>query len=239
MSDRARQVKWAALALVSALACSGVQAFGCSGAPAIQHVSPERLNARTPERPTPEPSSSAWAGWWHSPHRPRTVRQVLLLNGHPVEIFREALLPGWQYPCTNEELEAALRSLPPAWTARLRSVRLTFHPEWDAYARTDRARIEISYIVDAALRAPGDVPDDTPEELQFGARLVREGGQRRLMWPDREALRVYILRHILIHELGHHVAPPGLSRDDEEDWAEAFAYRYYDPSSPRHIIAAR
>jgi hypothetical protein len=153
-------------------------------------------------------------------------------------LFREALLPGWQYPCTDSELGAALRELPPAWTARLCSVRLTFHPEWDAYARTDRSRVEISYIVDAALDAPGKVLDDAPEEVEFGARLAECGGTRHLVWPDRDRLRLYILRHILIHELGHHVAPPGLGWEDEEEWAEAFAYRYYTPPAPRHIAAA-
>lgn len=180
----------------------------------------------------------AWSRWWRSERRPRTARHTVQLNGHSVALFREALLPGWQYPCTDQELEAALRELPPAWTARLRSVRLTFHPEWDAYSRTDRARVEISCIVDAARRAPGEVIGDTPEELQFGARRAESGGQRRLVWPDRNTLRIYTLRHVLIHELGHHVAPAGLSRDEEEDWAEAFAYRYYTPPATRRLTAA-
>jgi hypothetical protein len=154
-------------------------------------------------------------------------------------LFREALLPGWQYPCTDSELAAALGELPPAWTARLRSVRLTFHPEWDAFARTDCSRVEISYIVDAALYAPGEVSGDTPEEVQFGARLEEGDSTRHLVWPDRDTLRLYILRHVLIHELGHHVAPPGLSRQEEEDWAEAFAYRYYTPPAAKHVAASR
>jgi hypothetical protein len=248
---RVSREKLEALILASALAGSGVQACRRSGAlripccasdkggPAFDCAGHAARNTQYAPRLIPEPSPRAWAHWWRSRSRPRTVRHTIRLNGHSVELFQEALLPGWQYPCTSQELEAALRSLPPAWTAHLRSVRLTFHPEWDAYARTDRARIEISYIVDAALCAPGDVSGDTPEELQFGARLVGWHGEQRVIWPDREALRIYILRHILIHEIGHCVAPGGLGRDEEEDWAEAFAYRYYTPPAARPIAAAR
>ena len=162
----------------------------------------------------------------------------MLLHGRPVELIREALPSGWQYPCTDEELEAALRELPAAWTARLRSVRLTYHPEWEMHARTDRARIEISYVVNAGLRAPAIIRVDSPEELQFGARLETTAGGRRLVWPDREAACGYLLRHILIHELGHHVAPSGLRRDEEEAWAEAFAFRYFDPLRRSETAAA-
>jgi hypothetical protein len=230
-----------ALALASALACSVAPARGrprvCGGlSRPLQRQEggdPSQLLTRTPE-----PAPGAWARWWRSRRRPHTARQTIWLNGRPVELFREALLPGWQYPFTDSELEAALRELPAAWTARLRSVRLTFHPEWEAYARTDRSRVEFSYIVDAGLEAPGEVLDDTPEEVEFGARLEEWGEARRLVWPDRDRLRLYILRHILIHELGHHVAPPGMSWEDEEDWAEAFAYRYYTPPGPNHVAEA-
>jgi hypothetical protein len=147
-----------------------------------------------------------------------------------VELIVEALPTGWQHPCTTAELAATLRELPAAWTARLTSIRLTYRPDWGAHARTDRARIEISYIVDAALRAPGPIMGEAPEELQFGARIEGSGRARHFVWPDMETVRVYVLRHILIHELGHHVAPPGLRYEEEEAWAEAFAFRYFTPS---------
>ena len=255
MAYRVSRAKMGALALASALAGSGVQAFGCSGAQAFRGSgsteiapyltlparTPERPNARTPEHRPPAlaPSPRAWTRWWRSRRRPRTEQQTIRLSGRPVVLFREALLPGWQYPCTGSELEAALRELPPAWTARLRSVRLTFHPEWDAHARTDRSRIEISYIVDETLHAPGEVIGDTPEELQFGARVEVWGGARHFIWPDRDTLRIYTLRHLLIHELGHHVAPLGLRPREEEEWAEAFAFRYYTPPAPKPVVAAR
>jgi hypothetical protein len=154
-----------------------------------------------------------------------------------VAVIADPLPPGWQHPCTPADLERVLNELPAAWTARLTSVRLTYHPEWDAHARTDRARIEISYVVDPTLRAPGELIFDSPEEVQFGARIEGHGKERRFAWPDRASLRTYILRHILIHELGHHVAPTNLSRDEEEDWAEAFAFRYYRPDAERVATA--
>jgi hypothetical protein len=249
LAFRWRGEKWAALVLVAALPCSA--ALACGSSDRASSAAPHQVSSAPvdPAAPMPssgpigepaaarEPSPAAWARWWQSWRRPQTEHHTVHLNGRRVELIREALLPGWQYPCTDQELEAALRGLPRPWTARLRSVRLTFHPEWDAHARTDRARIEISYVVDETLRAWGEICEDHPEELQFGARLESSGGARQLVWPDHEALRIYILRHILIHELGHHVAPPGMARDDEEDWAEAFAYRYYTPPAPRHLAA--
>jgi len=154
-----------------------------------------------------------------------------------VAVIADPLLPGWQHPCTPADLQRVLNELPAAWTARLTSVRLTYHPEWDAHARTDRARIEISYVVDPNLRAPSELIVDSSEEVQFGARIEGHGRERRFAWPDRASLRTYILRHVLIHELGHHVAPTNLSRDEEEDWAEAFAFRYYTPDAERVATA--
>jgi hypothetical protein len=243
--------RWAALVIGTALLCSSVLACEDGRRPPAR-VCPSHSPAaddpgradlpsnEPPDQPSTalEPSPAAWAHWWNSGRRPRTEHHTIHLNGRRVELIREALLPGWLYPCTDQELETVLRELPADWTARLRSVRFTFHPEWDAHARTDRARIEISYVVDETLRAWGVISEEEPEELQFGARLESSGGVRQLVWPDREALRTYILRHILIHELGHHLAPPGMDRDEEEDWAEAFAFRYYTPPTPRHVAAA-
>jgi hypothetical protein len=185
----------------------------------------------------PAGSPREWERWWHSRRRPRAARSVIRVNGRPVPVIADALLPGWQYPCAAADLERVLGELPHAWTARLTSVRLTYHPEWDAHARTDRSRIEISYVVDKTLHAPGEVIVETPEEVQFGARVEGRGNGRCFAWPDRDTLRTYILRHVLIHELGHHVAPAGLTRDQEEDWAEAFAFRYFTPAARRGAAA--
>ncbi len=248
LAFRQRWAKCAALVLVTALPGAGVLACGRSdrGGTGSSHPSSSTAADRVMAQPSSiepaaahEPSPMVWARWWQSERRPRTEHHTIRLNGRSVELIREALLPGWQYPCTDQELEAALCGLPAAWTARLCSVRLTFHPEWDAHARTDRARIEISYIVDDRLQAWGKVCEERPEELRFGAQFAAPGGVRHLVWPDHEALSVYILRHILIHELGHHVAPRGMPVDQEEDWAEAFAFRYYTPPVSRHVAAAR
>jgi hypothetical protein len=192
-----------------------------------------------PTRPDPvtltPPTPPTWRRMRRSRSRTRTEQRTIELNGRPVRLFREALPDGWQYPCTGEELAAQLRELPAAWTARLRSVRLTFHPEWGFHARTDRSRIEINYVVDAALRAPTPIVEEALEELTFGARFETIAGTRCLVWRDRESLRTYILGHILIHELGHHVTPPGMRIMEEEEWAEAFAFRYFRPPGARQV----
>lgn len=185
------------------------------------------------------PSPQAWSHWWRSRQRPRSARRKVRLSGGTVDLITEALPPGWQYPVTAGELEAALRELPAAWTARLRSVRMTYRPEWGVHARTDRSQIQISYVVDGALRAPGEVSGASPEELQFGARLERGGERQHLVWPNRDALRTYLLSHILIHELGHHVAPSGLGREEEETWAEAFAYQFFTPPGATRLARSR
>jgi hypothetical protein len=233
------------LALASAVALGGTAISEGRAADAGNPTSGAVPITRTPDTqhlgPTSfsQPSPKTWRRWWHSRRRPPAAQRVIVLNGRPVVLIAEALPPGWQSPCTDGELESALRELPAAWTARLRSVRLTYQPDWGAHARTDRSRIEISYVVDEARRAAGSVFGDAPEELQFGARIDSSGGVRRFVWPDRESLRDYILRHVLVHELGHHVAPSGMRRDEEEAWAEAFAFRYFTPSPTTRVAESR
>ena len=229
------------LALAAALGASASVAavYGCSPVQPIGADKAAPLSVRAPEHPgfTSAASPREWERWWRSHRRPRSAHSILHLHGRAVPVIADALLPGWQYPCTAGDLEQTLGELPPAWTARLTSIRLTFHPEWDAHARTDRARIEISYVVDKDLHAPGEVMGEKPEELQFGARIEGGGRGRYFAWPDRDLLRAYIMRHILVHELGHHVAPAGLTGDQEEDWAEAFAFRYFTPAARRVATA--
>jgi hypothetical protein len=217
----------------------GAPARGCSPVVSVMPSPSQPLPSRSPEHPgfVPTTSPREWEHWWQSRRRPQPARSIIQVNGRAVVVIADALLPGWQHPCTAADLEHVLGELPAAWTARLTSVRLTYHPEWDAHARTDRARIEISYVVDRALHAPSEVIVESPEEVQFGARTEGRGNDRCFAWPDHETLRTYILRHVLIHELGHHVAPAGMSRDREEDWAEAFAFRYYMPRAARVAAA--
>jgi hypothetical protein len=234
--------KVAVLALAAGLlgSGSGAPARGCSPvAIGTAHTS-HAPQSPAPQHPgfVPAASPREWEGWWQSRRRPQAVRSIIHVNGRAVTVIADALLPGWQHPCTAGDLERVLGELPTVWTARLTSVRLTYHPEWDAHARTDRARIEISYVVDQALHAPGELIVDSPEEVQFGARIEGRGNERCFAWPDHDTLRTYILRHVLIHELGHHVAPAGMGRDQEEDWAEAFAFRYYTPAAAR-VAAVR
>ena len=67
------------------------------------------------------------------------------------------------------------------------------------------------------------------EEQQFGGIPVEHGELRWVRWPRRELLRTYVLKHLLVHEVGHHLAPPDLDEDADEQWAERFAFHFYDP----------
>jgi hypothetical protein len=50
-----------------------------------------------------------------------------------------------------------------------------------------------------------------------------------VQWPDHGLLKAYVLKHLLIHEIGHHLAPGGLDEEADEAWAEDFAFQYYNP----------
>jgi hypothetical protein len=154
---------------------------------------------------------------------------VLTRRSPHVPVVADAL-PSWlYYAVTPTEVAAALDDLPAPWRESVGEVRLCYRPDGDVMAETDGEYIELHYVVDRTGCAPVSPGETTDEEERFGGHPVRRGGQSWVLWPRRRLLQNYVLKHLLMHEVGHHLAPPDLSEDEDEDWAEAFAFRFYDP----------
>jgi hypothetical protein len=170
------------------------------------------------------------------------AREVFTRHTPHVPVVADPLPPWLFYAVTPTEVAAALDDLPTPWRDTVGAVRLCFRRDGDVMAETDGESIELHYVVDGDGRAPVAQGETTEEEEQFGGIAERRDGQTWVRWPQRRLLQNYVLKHLLIHEVGHHLAPPNLSEDEDEDWAEAFAFRFYDPrqtdrrraSSERH-----
>jgi hypothetical protein len=136
---------------------------------------------------------------------------------------------GLRYAVTPAEVSLALDSLTNEWRETVTSVRLCHRPHTDVMAETDGENVELHYVVDRWGRAPVRQGEPTEEEELFGGVPIQRDGRRWVHWPDRGRLRTYVLDHLLIHELGHHLAPPDLDETADEEWAEEFAFDYYCP----------
>jgi hypothetical protein len=151
-----------------------------------------------------------------------------------VPVLADPLPSGLFHAVSATEVAAELDVLPEDWRATVGSVRLCYRPDGEVMAETDGQTIELHYVVDRLGRAPVAPGEDTGEEERFGGVPVERGERRWVRWPRRDRLRDYVLKHLLIHEVGHHVAPPGLDEDADEQWAEEFAFRFYNPDRPAH-----
>ena len=143
---------------------------------------------------------------------------------------------GHTYPCTLSELKRQLRRVPAHYLEGLWQVRLS--------NQVRRYRDRDGDYLDGEIRlfpypeqltfAPSPRPNDPfdREWLAWGATLVESNGSRSLQWT-REALRRYVLDHVLLHELGHHYAAQrGLP--DNERAADRRAQEIREQLTPDH-----
>src|SRR5262249_4312117 len=113
-----------------------------------------------------------------------------------------------------------------------------YRPDGEVMAETDGESIELHYVVDHEGRAPVAPGEDMEEEQRFGGIPVEQGGLRWVRWPRRDSLLTYVLKHLLIHEIGHHMAPPDLDEDADEQWAEDFAFRFCTPVERQALVTS-
>jgi hypothetical protein len=145
-----------------------------------------------------------------------------------IRFFVDPLPRDMIYPCTIGELKAQLRRVPAEYVEGLVEARLCNqfrnHAGIDAdYADGGFLRIfpypaSLTYPASPTPHAPSD-----REWLQWGAEVYEQDGVRLLRWT-REALRGFILGHVLLHELGHHYLWK-TSRRQSEKAAEQIAFR--------------
>lgn len=140
---------------------------------------------------------------------PEGVEPDVARPARAVRLVADPAPKGYVYPCTLGEVKRQLRRVPPEYTEGLWQVRLS--------NQIRRYRDRDGDYLDGEIRLfpyperltfpvsprPNDPWDQ--EWLAWGAQVVDDAGIRSLQW-SRDALRRYILDHVLLHELGHHYA---------------------------------
>ena len=163
----------------------------------------------------------------------------------------EAPLPAGAgvYPCTVEDLRERLAHFPPADVEDLWAVGLvpSTRKDCSAHARyfyPPKPSIYVySYAASLRIKQPAhttqsDVERGLAVELAYGMDVELHGARWYCQW-QREALRRFIVEHVLPHEVGHHVygqrrRRAGLEHRprtrESEQFAEAYALRQRCPS---------
>jgi hypothetical protein len=162
-----------------------------------------------------------------------------------ITIFQRPLLPGWDYPCTVDDIREQLTRLPAEDLEGLLAVALVpstrkDHSASGRYYVHDYPTIHLlSYPEPLSYKQPagtrqGDMEAGCVIERHFGMRVEKVGSRWYCRW-SAEDLRRFTLEHVLIHEVGHHVQDmerertglkPWPSRRVSEQFAEAYACRY-------------
>ena len=161
-----------------------------------------------------------------------------------IRFFERPLLPGWIYPCTLDYIQTRLAQLPEEDLEGLWAVGLapSTRNDWKANARYIFGERPVIYIFSFAasltFKQPAHVKRSEIEsglaiELAYGMQVQRVGSRWLCQW-EPENLRRFIVEHVLLHEVGHHVhyrqrARVGIHRPpahrDTEQFAEAYALR--------------
>jgi hypothetical protein len=166
-------------------------------------------------------------------------------KGRMIIVFQRPLLPGWVYPCTLDDIHEQLSTLPAEDLAGLWAVGLVpstrrDHSANGRYFGGARPIIHLlSYRESLTYKQPagtrqGDMEAGCVIERHFGMRVEKVGSRWYCRWSAEDLWR-FILEHVLIHEVGHHVQymerkraglQPWPSRRVSEQFAEAYACRY-------------
>ena len=161
-----------------------------------------------------------------------------------VRFFERPILPGWVYPCTLADIQAKLAQLPEEDLEGIWAVGLAPSTRKDckAHARYIPGEHPVIYIFSYAASLTFKQPAHTKHseiesglavELTYGMQVQRIGSRWLCQW-ELENLRRFIVDHVLLHEVGHHVhyrqrARIGIHRPpthrDTEQFAEAYALR--------------
>jgi hypothetical protein len=148
-------------------------------------------------------------------------------SSRAVRLLADPSPKGYIYPCNVGDLKRQLRRVPAGYLEGLWQVRLSNQVR--RYRDRDGdyldGEIRLFPYPEALIFLPSPRPNDPldREWLHWGAQWVTSAAGPRLQWT-RDALRRYVLDHVLLHELAHHVAAwRGLP--DSERAADALAQR--------------
>lgn len=161
-----------------------------------------------------------------------------------ITFFEEPLADNWVYPCSLDEIRTTLETLPPDLLEGITTIGLCRSTNRDQYANAryfygKEARIHIySWKSDLQLRQPAHTTLHRAKryfdrEIEYGMTLEVSGRRLICRW-EKEPLKRFILEHVLLHEIGHHVyyrerIASGLTfqpgTHESEKFAEAYARR--------------
>jgi len=126
---------------------------------------------------------------------------------------------GDRYPCTVEDIRRTLARVPEydlegLWAIGMASLERRDDNYYGTYYRWFRPMRKPVILLHSArgtqqfpLRYrsdPGYIERWFKVEREFGMEIRKVGGQTICAWPD-ECYRQYIVEHVLLHEIGHHV----------------------------------
>lgn len=154
-------------------------------------------------------------------------------------IFERPLPDGRVYPCVVADIREGLASVPQAdldglWAVGLAPGRRKIHFAYATYYHPPKPVIHIyAYAEPYSFRLtphtrPHHIERWYRHDLSYGLRVERVGCRYVAHW-DRENLRRYIVEHVLLHEIGHHVFRkrfgyhPGSA---SEQYADDYAIRH-------------
>ncbi len=132
-----------------------------------------------------------------------------------IRLFQRPILPGWIYPCTLEEIKTKLETVPPNDLENLYAIGLQASTKKDnsangRYVYDDKPTIYLySFQDDYQYRLPActkrkDLLRSFEVEQKYGMIILWNNSKFTLKWtPDQ--LGNFILNHVLLHEIGHHV----------------------------------
>ncbi len=142
----------------------------------------------------------------------------------------DPLPKGYVYPCSIDDIRSAIERLPKKVLRNVSLIHLSnqvkMNPGVDAHI-CDGSEIRI-YPVPEKLRWNYGRNKPNPalaqERLEFGAYWQTIDGEWWLCW-DKDSLRDYALKHVLLHEIGHSLDNTYYGTNRGERVAEAFAHR--------------
>lgn len=131
-----------------------------------------------------------------------------------LHLFEEALAEGNIYPCTLSDISQVLDRLPSKYLEELNGVGFTpssrYHKNANAiYDYKSHTIIIYPYPSSLRYKQPrhisfSDAINCMHIEIAFGMRVEKHGARVECVW-EADNLKRFILCHVLLHELGHHV----------------------------------
>lgn len=142
-------------------------------------------------------------------------RLEIHMQAHKIHLFERPITEGWVYPCSLEDIGDQLARLPQDDLDGLWAVGLVPATRKDddyngRFFREPRPTIHIySYRETLTIKLKpgwslGRIEQAFAVPIEYGMRILRSGSRYVCEWSP-EDLRHFIVEHVLLHEIGHHV----------------------------------